>query len=457
MSVARIRDHSPRNTHTQTAPLGACRIDTCVYRAVTLVVSSVLLFGCGQDDPDSGDGRVSVGGFTLPAGFSATLFAEGLATPRHIAVRNNGDVYVALRSGQAQFTATDAPGGIAAMRDSDGDGVADETQIFGPPETDTGLAIFDGNLYFSSMTTIFAYPLTRALVPSGEPEVVVSELPLSGSGHRTKPITLDDEGHLYTQVGSPSNSCQTEPGTPGSPGVDPCTLLDEHGGVFRFIADARNQIHYEDNIRYSTGQRNVVALEWNASAGALYLLMHDRDGLNGLWPEHYTVEDDIELPAEEFHRLEQNDDLGWPYTYYDQIRGERMVSPEYGGDGQTPAEPGRYKDPLIGFPGHWAPDDLVFYEGENFPERYRHGAFIAFHGQVNPRREDPGGHNVVFVPMNEAGEVIGDWEIFADDFERPAFGSDRIGRPNGLAVGPDGALYIVDDAGGRIWKVMYTG
>jgi len=131
--------------------------------------------------------------------------------------------------------------------------------------------------------------------------------------------------------------------------------------------------------------------------------------------------------------------------------------PEYGGDGNTPAEAGRYKDPLIGFPGHWAPNDLVFYSGTQFPERYRNGAFLAFHGPVNPRWEDPGGYSVVFVPMNASGEITGDWEFFADDFELSPPGSSVIGRPSGLAVGPDGSLYIGDDAGGRIWKVSYKG
>ncbi len=420
-----------------------------------LSVTALMLAACGgRVDTEE---RAGSAGLTLPDGFTATLFAEGLVTPRHIAVNDNGDVYVAIRSGQAKFTATDEPGGITALRDNDADGIADEVRFFGPADTDTGLAIYDGHLYFSSMTAIRAYELTGPLVPVGEPEIVVDELPVSGSGHRTKPITFDDEGHLYTQVGSPANACQAEPGVPGSPGMNPCPLLDEHGGVFRFLARSRNQIHAEDHIRYSTGQRNVVALEWNDSAGALFLLMHDRDGLSRLWPEYYSEADDIELPAEEFHRLEQGDDLGWPYTYYDQVRGRRMLSPEYGGDGETEAAPGRYKEPLIGFPGHWAPDDLVFYDAEQFPQRYRYGAFIAFHGQVTPRRADPGGYNVVFVPMNAAGELTGDWEIFADDFEIPAAGSDLIGRPAGLAVGPDGALYIVDDSGGRIWKVTYTG
>jgi len=391
----------------------------------------------------------------LPPGFSATLFAEGLATPRHIAVRSNGDVYVSLRSGQAKFRPTDEPGGVAALRDTNGDGVADIVRTFGSADIDTGLALRNDRLYYSSTTTIYSVALGDELGPTAEPEIVVAEMPESGNGHRSKPITFDRAGHLYTQVGSPSNACQTENGKPGSPGLMPCTLLDAHGGVFRFDADARNQIHARAAMRLSTGHRNVVALEWNDAAGALYLLMHGRDGLNQLWPSLYTAEQDIEIPAEEFHRLDEGDDLGWPYTYYDPLRRQRMVMPEYGGDGKTAAPERGYKNPLIAFPAHWAPNDLVFYAAAQFPVRYRNGAFIAFHGAVTPRRADPGGYSVVFVPMNAAGEVTGNWEIFADDFERVRNAAGVAGRPSGLAVGPDGALYIGDDAGGRIFKVSY--
>lgn len=394
---------------------------------------------------------------TVPQGFAVTLFAEGLATPRHIAVRDNGDVYVTLRSGQAKFRPTDEPGGVAALRDTDGDGVADVTEIFGSPDIDTGLALRGNELYYASTTTIYSVALGNELVPTAAPQIVVANLPESGSGHRTKPIAFDGAGHLITQIGAPSNACQREPGTRGSPGLTPCTLLDEHGGVFLFDAARRGQDHARDAERYTSGHRNIVALEWNASAGELFGVMHGRDGLNQLWPEHYSEEEDIAIPAEEFHRLDRGANLGWPYTYYDPLRKQRMVMPEYGGDGNTVAEPRDYRDPLIGFPAHWAPNDLVFYAATQFPERYRHGAFIAFHGEVTPRGADVGGYNVVFVPMSASGEITGAWEIFADDFERVLTSANVPGRPSGLAVGPDGALYIGDDAGGRVFKVTYIG
>lgn len=393
---------------------------------------------------------------TVPQGFTVTLLAEGLATPRHIAVGPNGDVYVTLRSGQAKFRPTDEPGGIAALRDTNGDGVADVVATFGSPDIDTGLALRGNELYYASTTTIYKVALGSELVPTAAPQVVVAELPESGSGHRTKPITFDGAGHLITQVGAPSNACQREAGRPGSPGLMPCTLLDAHGGVFLFDAAKTGQHGTRDAERYTTGHRNVIALEWNTSAGALFGLMHGRDGLNQLWPERFSEQQDIEIPAEEFHRLDRDANLGWPYTYYDPQRRRRMVMPEYGGDGKTEAESGRYRDPLVAFPAHWAPNDLVFYTATQFPARYRNGAFIAFHGAVTPRRAEVGGYNVVFVPMNPAGDVTGQWEIFADDFERVLTVANVPGRPSGLAVGPDGALYIGDDSGGRVFKVAYA-
>ena len=426
-------------------------------RLALIVSAGAGIAACGgADAPSSMTGTAATDiGIELPQGFTATIFADGLDRPRHLAVRDNGDVYVALRSGGQ--TAGSGGGRVMGLRDTDGDGRADVTARFGRDDVDTGLAIRDDVLYFSSSMAIYAMPLGNELAPTGEPEVVVGGFADSGGGHTAKPIAFDGEGHLYTQAGVPSNACQEQPRTLHSPGQNPCPQLERFGGVWRFVAAARNQDQMSDGIHYSTGHRNVVALEWNTTANQLFLVMHGRDQLDTLWPEHYTAAQRSELPAEEFHALRQGDNLGWPYTYYDQIRGERMVSPEYGGDGNTPSEPGKFKDPLIGFPGHWAPLDLVFYTGTQFPERYRNGAFIAFHGSWN--RETQDGYCVVFVPMN-GNQPAGQWEIFADDFEGPspiASPADAAHRPSGLAQGPDGSLYVSDDVGGRIWKVQYTG
>jgi glucose/arabinose dehydrogenase len=169
-------------------------------RNTILLVTALLILtsctGAPESEPAGAAAPVAADpGFTLPEGFTATLFAEGLTTPRHIVVNDNGDVYVTLRSGQAKFRSTDEPGGVAALRDTDGDGVADTTEIFGTPDIDTGLAIHDGYIYYSSMTTIYASALGDDLVPTEAAEVVIGEIPVSGSGHRTKPITFDTDGN----------------------------------------------------------------------------------------------------------------------------------------------------------------------------------------------------------------------------------------------------------------------
>jgi glucose/arabinose dehydrogenase len=421
------------------------------------VAAAALLCACGGGSPAAGDAASAVdGGIKLPAGFEAGIFADKLDRPRHIAVRANGDVYVALRSGRQQAAAQDGAGGIAALRDTDGDGRADRIERFGRRDVDTGVAIHDGSLYYSSGTAVYAVKLDDNLAPKGESELVVGGFGESG-GHSGKPIVFDGEGHLYLQAGTPSNACQAADRQPGSPGQNPCPLLERFGGIWRYVATARNQDQMDGN-RYSTGHRNVVAMQWNPAVDRLYFVMHGRDQLDTLFPDRYTADQRSELPAEEFHVVAQGDDFGWPYTYYDPIRNERMVSPEYGGDGKTAAEPGKYKDPLIGFPAHWAPDALLFYTGTQFPERYRNGAFIAFHGSWN--RETQDGYNVVFVPLDADGKPSAPYEIFAHDFEGPrriASPADAAHRPTGLAQGPDGSLYVSDDVGGRIWKIRYTG
>jgi glucose/arabinose dehydrogenase len=386
----------------------------------------------------------------VPEGFDAQVFAESVGRARHIAVRDNGDVYVALR------LPTEG-GGVVALRDEDGDGSADQIEYFGE-HAGTGLAIQGGFLYASSDDAIYRYALPEGevLVPPGLPETVVEGFPVQRS-HASKALAIDDSGNLYVNVGAPSNACQADDRTPGSPGQEPCPLLEQHAGLWRFDADKTDQ-SFEDGERFLTGTRNIVALDWNPLAGELYFVMHGRDQLHDLFPDLYTVEQSAELPGEEFHLAREGANYGWPYTYWDQQRGQRMVGPEYGGDGQTPAEEG-FQAPLVAFPGHWAPNDLLFYTGDAFPAEAQGGAFIAFHGSWNRAPLPQDGYQVVFVPFDGA-EPSGEWTTFADGFKGTEVledEDDAEGRPMGLAQGPDGALYIADSVQGRIWRVTYQG
>ncbi len=405
------------------------------HQALAGVVESAV------SDPDTG--------IRLPDGFSATIFADAPGSARHMAVSSDGWVYAAL------FRPTEDGMGAVALRDTDGDGAADERHYFGEGLSGTGMHLAGDWLYFGADDRILRFPVSSdAPIPTGAGELVVGGFPEQRQ-HASKPIAFDDAGFLYVNMGVPSNNCMRESRTKGSPGMDPCPILDTWGGIYRFRADQTDQSFSEDGERYSTGHRNVNALDWNPSAGALYLAQHGRDQLGQFFPDLYDDEASARLPAEEFHRVDRGDDLGWPYSYFDQDIGERIVSPEYGGDGKTVSDRGQ--DPLIGFPGHWAPNDLLFKQNDAWGDAWTGGAFIAFHGSWNRAPRPQAGYRVVYVPMTAEGEVAGEWITFADGFPGKSeikSPRDADHRPTGLAEGPDGALYISSMVkGGRIWRV----
>lgn len=416
------------------------RLQLTIYSLSTLLVMTA--FSSASAEQQSG--------IQLPDGFRATVFADNVGLARHVAVASNGDVYVALNEPEQGK-------GIVALRDTDGDGIADQKEYFGDVNG-TGIALHDGYLYFGTDTEIVRWQRQpEELIPSGDRETIVTAFPPRNQ-HAAKAITFDREGNLYVNVGAPSNACQVEDRTKGSPGQKPCPLLDTFAGVWRYSADKTGQQHPDDGERYVTGVRNAVAVEWSQPHDALYLVQHGRDQLDEMYPELFTLDERVQLPAEEFHRVESGSDLGWPYTYWDPMRDARMVMPEYGGDGETVSTDKAYQDPLIGFPAHWGPNDLLFYTGKQFPESYRNGAFIAFHGSWNRAPQPQEGYRVVFVPMSDSGKPSAEWHTFADGFT----GTDKLidpgaaeYRPMGLAQSSEGALYISDSTGGRIWRITY--
>lgn len=394
-------------------------------------------------------------GMRVPPGFEATVFADVEGYARHVAVRDDGTVYLALtvRMGRGSNM------GVVAMRDTDGDRAADVIERFAGEIPATELVFHDGDLYVGANTAIHRFRFEGdELVPSAPPEVVVDGFPEQRL-HEAKTFAIDDEGALYVNVGAPSNACMVEFRTRGSPGQRPCPQLELHAGVWRFDARATGQTQAASGERYATGIRNAVAIEYNAAQDEVYFLTHGRDALFALFPEHYTAEDSAELPSEEMHILVEGGDYGWPYTYYDHLQGKRLVAPEYGGDGRATPEPGRFREPIATFPGHWAPNDLMFYTGRQLPARFREGAFVVFHGSWNRAPLPQDGYKIVFRPFRD-GRPAADWEVFADGFkgadvlENPA---DAAHRPMSIAQGADGELYVSSTISGRVWRIDYVG
>lgn len=389
-------------------------------------------------------------GLDLPAHFCATVFATKARQPRHIAVAADGTVYANLNEG-------DKGHDLLALIDSDGDGKADRRRLFGIGGA-TGLVIHDGWLYAAAETVVRRYRIGNGGMPRGDGQVIVSDLP-DQDAHSARGLAVDDDGHLYVSIGAPSNACQKADRKPGSPGRDPCPLLDHQGGIWRFAADTPNQ-KFSADARYATGIRNLFALTWDRADRRLIGAQMGRDQLSELWPKQFTAEQNAHLPAEVLLGIGKDSDFGWPYCYYDGHAKARRLNPEYGGDGHKTGRCARYPAPLAAYPAHWAPMAVAFYRAGAFPKAYRGGLFIAFHGSWDRAPEPQAGFRVVYQPFDH-GRPSGPYRSFAG---AGGFTGEKIvhspgsaaHRPAGLAVGPRGALYVSDDQGSTIYRIRYA-
>lgn len=401
-------------------------------------------------------------GITLPHGFCATIFADDIGHARHLTVAPDGVVYVNTWSGRYYHNGPVPKGGfLVALKDSKGTGHADIIERFGQTAAQgaaggVGIAFYKNGIYAEEKDRILRYSLSPgSLIPKGQPEVIVSGLPLTGD-HPMHPFVIDKSGNLYVDLGSATNSCQAENRMLESPGEKPCKELETRGGVWRYDANKTGQ-HFSPAERFVTGLRNGEGLSFDA-AGNLYDTQHGRDQLYENWPHLYTSQQGHDLPAEELVRLTKGANFGWPECYFDGFQKKLVLAPEYGGDGgKKVGVCAKMQGPVAFFPAHWAPNDMLIYTGTAFPKPYQGGAFIAFHGSWNRAPAPQGGYNVVFQPLAN-GKSSGKFIVFADGFAGAIKEPGRAAfRPSGLAMGPDGALYIADDMHGRIWRVTYRG
>ena len=442
-----------RNLWSVITMLGAwCAASSSVSAQSTLADAQPARGACPENDS----------GLKLPAGFCATIFADGIGHARHLVVAPNG-VYVNTWSGRYYGNDTPHAGGfLVALQDTTGAGKADVNQRFGETVQSggaggTGIGLYRGALFAEINDKIVRYTLPAgSIVPDGPAVPIVTGLPLGGD-HPMHPFAIDTDGSLYIDVATATNACQGQNRTPKSPGLVPCTELQTRGGIWRYDANKTNQT-FSPAERFATGIRNAEGFGIDATGHHLFVTQHGRDQLHANWPDLYKPDEEATLPAEELLLLKRGGDYGWPECYYDEVRGKLVLAPEYGGDGGNKVGPCATKSPPIAaFPAHWAPNAMALYDKRQFPAYYRHGVFIAFHGSWDRAPYPQAGYNVVFQAL--AGDhASGRCEIFADGFAGAVKSPDQAAhRPSGVAVGPDGSLYVSDDVRGRIYRIVYRG
>lgn len=437
---------------------------TSWIRPLLASLATILFIRCSSPPPLPPSDKDN-GGLILPGGFEALVVTDSIGRARHIAVNENGDIYVKLTYNDRM----NGKGGTVGLRDLNGDGKADSVVYFGD-YTDVGgsavgMSIHDGYLYTSTVTTVLRNKLDGSLVPEGKTEIILTDTTnnVEHNWHTTKPVAFDGKGNMYVPFGAPTDAGQDlhlfgPAGIPHGRGLDPEPSREDHAAIYRFDAAKPGQV-LKDGHKYSSGIRSVVGMTWNEEDNSLYAVMNGIDNFHTLYPDLYTAWQAAVLPSEPLLKVTEGSDFGWPYAYYDHLQRKNILQPGYGGDGVRTQRAEKFDVPLLGFPGHWAPMDILFYNGSQFPERYRHGAFIAFHGSTDRSPYPQAGYIVCFVPFSN-GKPSGDYEVFADGFtgvDTVFNTSDARYRPMGLAVGPDGSLYISESNKGKIWRVMYKG
>jgi glucose/arabinose dehydrogenase len=363
---------------------------------------------------------------TVPQGFTIDTYADGVQAARLMVFAPNGDLFVSQTGANM----------ISVFRDTNKDGLPDERSVFvqgppprgrggaprgagGPPPASTGqldrpfgMAFRDGYLYVANTDAVVRYKYTPGdLKAQGEPQKLL-DLP-GGGNHFTRNIVFSGDGRkMYVAVGSADN-------------------INEQGGN-----DVRAAIHEYNpdgtGFRlFATGIRNPVGLTLQPGTNTVWTAVNERDGLGDeLVPDYATS-------------VRDGGFYGWPYSYIGNHVDTRVAN-------QKPDLVAKAIVPDVLIPAHSAALGLTFYNGTQFPQRYRNGLFVALHGSWN--RSETAGVKVIFVPFAN-NRPSGPIEDFVTGFVVSPTANSKWGRPVGVTVTPDGSLLVSDDAANAIYRV----
>jgi glucose/arabinose dehydrogenase len=216
-------------------------------------------------------------------------------------------------------------------------------------------------------------------------------------------IVIGNDGNLFVALGERGNGARAQ---------DP---LDLAGGVVRIAPDGSVPA---DNPKiegwapefWSIGHRNPQGATLRESDGALFAVEHGARG------------------GDELNLVEAGKNYGWPEIAY---------GTNYDGSpiGVGQAQPG-LEQPIYYWDPSISPSGLDFYEGEMFADWQGDLVLGGLSGTVLVRLD------------MEGDEVAGEERLFAG----------TLGRIRDVTAGPDGALYLITDAGnGQLIRVARAG
>ena len=374
---------------------------------------------------------------TVPSGFCVRVFADSVGPVRQVVIHPTGQVVAALNTSP----------GLIRLRDTNGDGRADEVVRFGPHQAGTGVTWRAGWLYFAADGGVVRYRWPAdAQAPDTTGEWIVNNLPVGayGSAHTMKGIAVGTDGMVYVSIGSATDNCQVQDRVHLSIGRWPCGELETRAGVWRYSPPARAGGEWGAK-RFATGLRNSEALAFDPNTGRLWGATHGRDWINRVWDWPDSL--GANQPAEMLELLVENGDYGWPYChgFWDRAVTKLVKAPEYATE--TSINCSAKNPPVMGFPGHWAPMAIAVVNtaAAGVP---RPGLFIAFHGSRSRAPLPETGHFLVFLPLDESGHPAGTFRPILSSTAPPG-----TLRPTGVAVSVTGGIYVTDDDHQRIYLI----
>lgn len=346
-----------------------------------------------------------------PAGFKVERFADDFQHPRWTYIAPNNDIFV------VESDTENSANRITVLRDKDGDAVPDVREIFlDGLNKPFGMLVLNGYFYVANTDGLYRYPYEEGQLKLESRGEKILDLPAGGYNHHwTRNIIAGPEGKkIYISVGSASNA--------GEYGMEE---EERRANILEINPDGSGE------KIYAAGLRNPVGMDWNPVTGELWTAVNERDKLgNNLVPDFITS-------------LKEGGWYGWPFSYYGDIKDPRWEEDPH----NELVEKAIVPDVAVG--PHTASLGFTFYTANQFPEKYKNGAFVGQHGSWN--RANFSGYKVLFVPFEDGKPQQP--EDFLTGFIADEEASEVYGRPVGITTLPDGSLLVNDDDAGIIWRV----